>query len=210
MLSIIQLNYRHEKEATAILARAFKDDPLYLHVFKTPEQIALFTKYLYQKALNQKEMLIGSTMENQLNGVACVEKTRSRLTLSFIKPSFLFINYRFFSKLPWQTFRFFNQYGRIRNGQKPKEPHYCLNWLAVDPAVQGSGIGAKLLNYIHAFIDNDSTVKEILLNTENPRNIDYYKKFGYELRDRRAIGKVTIYSMARIQDKHIKAKLLDR
>ncbi len=196
-MSITQLNHKHENEAVQILAHAFKSDPLYLHNFKTTDQVILFARYLYQKGLNQKEMIVGCTRANQLIGVACIGKTRSQLTSSLLKPSFLFITYKCFTKFPRQAFGFFIQYMRYINRQRPKVPHYNINWLAVDPASQGSGVGTKLLKFIHSCADNDNSVKEIVLNTENQQNVDYYKKFGYTLKNIKTIGGVHIYSMGR-------------
>ena len=194
---VIRLDKSHEAGAVSILIRAFKKDPLFLHAFKTPEQAVIFATYLYQKAINQREILLGTGERNWLKGVANLEKRKIRFSLTLLKPSFLLLSYHCFRFLPKQSFRFFNRCMRFTTQQRPKGPHYYLNWIGVDPAAQGSGVGSKILAYIHQIVDTDHMVTGIGLDTENPGNVSYYEKFGYKATATANVEGVKIFTMFR-------------
>jgi ribosomal protein S18 acetylase RimI-like enzyme len=77
-------------------------------------------------------------------------------------------------------------FGRMRRGgalsdamerTHPQEPHFYLYFLAVDPALQGMGLGSRIL---------DATLKRIdemglpaYLENSNPRNTPLYKRAGF-------------------------------
>ena len=60
----------------------------------------------------------------------------------------------------------------------PKEPHWYLPLIGVDPAKQGQGCGVVLLRYALARIDQDRL--PAYLESTNPANISLYEKHGFE------------------------------
>jgi len=65
----------------------------------------------------------------------------------------------------------------------PRQPHWFLPLIAVDPICQGRGIGAALMK--HAVARCDETGAHAYLESSNPRNISLYERHGF-----RAIGEV--------------------
>ena len=81
-------------------------------------------------------------------------------------------------------------FGRMRQGDTlsdamerahPQEPHFYLYFLAVDPALQGMGLGSRIL---------DATLKRIdemglsaYLENSNPRNTRSYERAGFLARN---------------------------
>lgn len=65
------------------------------------------------------------------------------------------------------------------NRYHPREPHWYLVIMGVEPARQGQGIGSKLLGHTLALCDQDSTLA--YLESTNPKNIPLYKHYGFEL-----------------------------
>ena len=59
----------------------------------------------------------------------------------------------------------------------PKEPHWYLGLLGVDPAFQGKGLGGTLLN--KRILECDATHMPIYLETQKPENLPYYERFGF-------------------------------
>jgi ribosomal protein S18 acetylase RimI-like enzyme len=60
----------------------------------------------------------------------------------------------------------------------PKEPHWYLPLIAVDPAHQGRGIGNALMR--HALEQIDRERAPAYLESSNPRNISLYRRHGFE------------------------------
>jgi ribosomal protein S18 acetylase RimI-like enzyme len=60
----------------------------------------------------------------------------------------------------------------------PHEPHWYLPLIGVDPARQGQGIGAALLRHALARVDADGL--PAYLESSNPRNIELYRRHGFE------------------------------
>ncbi len=67
----------------------------------------------------------------------------------------------------------FEQMGRYH----PREPHWYLPLIGVDPAHQGKGYGSALMQ--HALIRCDRDKAVAYLESTNPRNIPLYERHGF-------------------------------
>ena len=75
-------------------------------------------------------------------------------------------------------------------------PHWYLMLLGTDPVLQGRGVGSQLLAPVLARADADGL--PTYLETQKERNIGYYRRHGFEVRDeisRR--GTPTVWTMWR-------------
>jgi GNAT superfamily N-acetyltransferase len=61
----------------------------------------------------------------------------------------------------------------------PREPHWYLPFIGVDPFHQGKGYGAALMK--HALIPCDRDHTPAYLESSNPKNIPLYERHGFEL-----------------------------
>ena len=61
----------------------------------------------------------------------------------------------------------------------PTHPHWYLPWLAVAPALQGRGLGARLLEHSLSIVDADGL--PAFLETPNPRTVPLYERHGFEV-----------------------------
>lgn len=61
----------------------------------------------------------------------------------------------------------------------PKEPHWYLPLIGVDPAWQGRGFGSALLRHALERCDRDEL--PAYLESSNPRNISLYQRHGFEI-----------------------------
>lgn len=69
----------------------------------------------------------------------------------------------------------------------PKEPHWYLPMIGVDPSQQGNGIGSKLMK--HALVACDRDNLPAYLESSNPKNISLYERHGFEV-----IGEIQVGS----------------
>lgn len=60
----------------------------------------------------------------------------------------------------------------------PQEPHWYLPLIGVDPAHQGQGHGDALMRHALAQCDDDRA--PAYLESSNPRNLPFYRRYGFE------------------------------
>jgi ribosomal protein S18 acetylase RimI-like enzyme len=60
----------------------------------------------------------------------------------------------------------------------PREPHWYLPLIGVDPARQGQRLGDKLM--AHALARCDAEQLPAYLESSNPRNLPFYQRHGFE------------------------------
>jgi ribosomal protein S18 acetylase RimI-like enzyme len=197
-MPIIQLTPHDEKRAVEILVNAFQKDPLYQHVLNNPDQTDIFATFLFRKALDQKEILLGYEDHGFLSGVASLSKAgQPGLSFAMFRPTFLALCFQCFRRLPLSSFVFFLRFMQFTSKAKAKTPHYDLNWIAVAPTAQGSGVGRNLLQAIHQVVDLDQEVIGIVLDTENENNIAFYEKYGYRILATTSLAGLPIWVMFR-------------
>ncbi len=64
---------------------------------------------------------------------------------------------------------------------RPSEPHFYLGILGVDPARQGGGLGAVLVEPVLDACDRGGFVAH--LESSNPRNLGFYERLGFVTTD---------------------------
>ena len=78
----------------------------------------------------------------------------------------------------------------------PKEPHWYLPMIGVDPFLQGKGFGSALMK--HTLIPCDRDNKFAFLESTNRRNVPLYERHGFEVLDKIQVGSSPIiYPMLR-------------
>jgi GNAT superfamily N-acetyltransferase len=74
----------------------------------------------------------------------------------------------------------------------PEEPHVHLGPIGVTPNAQGQGIGTMLMNRYIEHLKQERSAG--YLETDRPKNVEFYKKFGFVVRhEERLIGATTWY-----------------
>lgn len=68
----------------------------------------------------------------------------------------------------------FEQMGRYH----PREPHWFLPFIGIDPSRQGKGYGAALMKHALVACDRDHALA--YLESSNPKNIPLYERHGFE------------------------------
>jgi len=74
----------------------------------------------------------------------------------------------------------------------PDEPHLHLGPIGVAPETQGKGIGTALMNRYIEQLDQEHAPG--YLETDRPKNVDFYKRFGFVVQaEEQVIGTPTWY-----------------
>ena len=61
----------------------------------------------------------------------------------------------------------------------PTTPHWYLPWFGVDCAMQGNGLGSRLMSPCLEIVDRDHL--PAYLDSTNPRNVSFYQRHGFEV-----------------------------
>jgi ribosomal protein S18 acetylase RimI-like enzyme len=75
------------------------------------------------------------------------------------------------------SFRAFMKTGANGARLHPTYPHWFLETMGVDPGAQRKGIGRRLLERVLEIADSDRV--DCYLETADPANVDYYKRYGF-------------------------------
>jgi ribosomal protein S18 acetylase RimI-like enzyme len=85
--------------------------------------------------------------------------------------------------LGWSAFRRLKRYTKIKrklHSRHARNRHWYLLDLAVDPAHQGQGLAGTLLESALRRADSESI--DCYLETVNPKNVGFFEKYGFALR----------------------------
>ena len=163
--------------ASAVIARAFHDDPLTVHLYPDEQQRVRLNAVMFE-ALVRYDCLFGQV--DHLSGFTAVAtwvrpgemaETAERLVAAG------------FDDLPAEVplarlEAFFSTIAPAHRRAAP-EPHWYLRLLGVDPAHQGQGLGSILLT--HGLRRADETGQPCYLETFAERNVPFYLRHGFEL-----------------------------
>jgi len=69
------------------------------------------------------------------------------------------------------------RFGRAMDGSHPKEPHWYLKAIGVDPACQGRGVASALLRSRLSRCDQDG--QSAYLEASKPSGVQLYEHFGF-------------------------------
>ena len=72
------------------------------------------------------------------------------------------------------AFKMFKQFDQCH----PKEDHWYLPWIGVDPIYHGQGLGSLMLKEVLRIADEEGKIAH--LESSNPLNISLYKRHGFE------------------------------
>lgn len=75
------------------------------------------------------------------------------------------------------SFRAFMTTGANGARLHPRDPHWYLETMGVDPRVQRQGLGGRLLKPVLELADRDQV--DCYLETAEPRNAEYYARHGF-------------------------------
>ena len=171
------------KQAGDLIARAFHDYPFFTLVFPDTVERARCT-HLLQTAIARHLQRFGLTF--------CVGEPLSSVALLFPSDGDVFSAERLaqsghprmvesMGEETWARWRAtldtVYDYGEQQLERAMTEPHWVLEAIAVEPTLQGAGLGSALLDAVHARTDADG--RPVALLTHNPHTLPFYRRHGY-------------------------------
>jgi GNAT superfamily N-acetyltransferase len=175
-------------ECVSILADAFVTNPLHLSAFGNGrmDQNRLFFR------IGLRHMFIGQAFVALLDGAVCgyahfnaspyclpAPEEIPNAAATLLKP--------LGEAIP-QVIRWFSRWCHL----DPDEPHVHLGPIGVAPHLQGQGVGTALMRRYVEHLEQENAAG--YLETDRPKNVEFYKKFGFVvLREETLIGTPTWY-----------------
>jgi GNAT superfamily N-acetyltransferase len=184
-------------DSSAVLTRAFDDDPVFRHLYPTARRRRWSCRRFLQ-AIVRDGLPFGEVWAAVDNG--SVVGTAGWLPEGSYPPSRRRAARQMVAA--WQalltphTFRDGLRYLTETETLHPKEPHWYLAVIGVEPARQGEGLGGKLLaavlgrldeTGVPAYLETSTDVNIVqrgmpaYLETSKPENVTWYRHHGFEV-----------------------------
>jgi len=172
-------------EVAALMGRAFQDDPLFALACPDPGDRARWLPWLFRWS-TWKGFLFGQTLgtEEPLAGVTALigpgggEFTEADLARFCYGSGREVVGAEVWDRAVAVVNAAFEPLDAALHHAVP-EPHWYLDVIAVEPTLQGRGIGSRLLQAAGARADADGM--PIVLLTYQPKSLPLYQRYGYDV-----------------------------
>jgi ribosomal protein S18 acetylase RimI-like enzyme len=168
------------EDSSAVLARAFDDDPVFRYLYPAPRRRRWSTGSFLQ-AIVRDGLPFGEVWaavdDGAVVGIAgwlpegAYPPSRRRAVRQLVAA--------WQALLTPHTFRSGLRYLTETEKLHPKEPHWYLAVIGIEPARQGEGLGGKLLAAVLGRLD--ATGVPAYLETSTEANVAWYRHHGFEV-----------------------------
>jgi ribosomal protein S18 acetylase RimI-like enzyme len=176
-MEVVRLIPERLDEASAVLARAFHDDPAWSWVLPNPRRRAALLPWLFQTGFEVTEAQIWTT-PGDVRGIArWLPPGRPVVHVGPMLRALVATPLRVREATP----RFF-AYGRaveMMRADIVPEPHWYLAGIGVEPSDQRQGIGSALITPGLDAAREAGLPTALLTNSE--RNLSFYRRHGFEI-----------------------------
>ncbi len=179
--NLYKVRRRDIKKAVEVLTKAFDRDPLTQFMFPNDEtrqnRSSHYFKFIISYGLKFGEVYAPSP---KIEGLA-IWYLSDKYEMTMMK-QLRAGGMRLFMKLKKETIRRMLPLGRFSGEMHRKYGHFrhwYLSPIGVDPEYQGKGLGSLMIRTMLSRIDDEKL--PCLLETQNPTNVEIYKRFGFEV-----------------------------
>ena len=185
-------------QAARLVGRAMRDNPANVAVFRTQnaEHRSIAMGHFFVPVLGgiyQRGLVLGAFRSNGLVGICGMTRP------GFCRPGPI-EKVRVFPRAmsrnsigtPLRILHWVGEWAR----RDPAEPHWHLGPMAVEPSLQGQGIGTAMLNAFCALVDG--TCAFSYLETDKRENIRLYERFGFTVVESAEVLGVPNWFMSRV------------
>lgn len=189
-LAISELRQRDTREAARALSLAMVSCPIHLAVFQGgDEETRRVQEQMFDRLLRHYAGLVYvARLEGQVVGVLRMRACQGR-EASEPQAGDGDLQDTATRVAHWQA---------VWAQHDPKQPHWHLGPVGVPPAFQGSGIGTALMQ--HFCREVDARGAAAYLETDQSKNVRFYRKFGFQVIDEADIFDVKNYFMWRSEE----------
>ena len=176
-MEVVRLDPERLDEASAVLARAFQDDPAWGWVLPNARRRGALLPWLFQMGFEVTDAEIWTTPGAVLGIARWLPPGRPNVHVGPMLRALVATPVRVREATP----RFF-AYGRAVEAMRAEtvpEPHWYLAGIGVEPARQREGIGSALITPGLEAARSAGLPAALLTNSD--RNLSFYRRHGFEV-----------------------------
>lgn len=186
---MIKAEYKDKAIVTNILAVSFKNDPQvnwYLEESRNRNKLNILIDYVFEETIRKGEIYISE--DNMATALWNSEK-KEKFSLTYILRNLSFL-FRIGIK---STMRILKMNKLIYSQYPNNSRYYHLYLIGVLPEAQGKGLASSLMN--PKLAEKRENEIPVYLETANQKNVEIYKKKGFNIFNSIQTGNITTYFM---------------
>lgn len=180
-IQIVPLDTQHKDNIIEVLSTSFENYPLIeFFLENTPKDSSRgFWEYICDIALIHNGSLLGAFVDGKLQGVAFITPP-DRITDN-VEKLIAPLQEQLAIAIGEEAAMRMDEYSRLKDANKPSQPHFYINAVGVHPQSQGKGVGKALLSHVRAMSEQHPQSCGVGLDTQTEQNAAYYKRCGYHV-----------------------------
>ncbi|MNE08642.1 Acetyltransferase (GNAT) family protein [compost metagenome] len=191
MAEICLLDGGYSREARSLLYHAYRHEPTFAYLFEAERpgyehRVRATVRELVKQHFFQELPALGLLLDDRLIGIALIAPPQRRLGIT---ESWAW-RMRMLLSTGFRCTRRYLDYHEAVLACLPSGAVHVLPLLGVHPQFQGKHYGDQLLAALHNWCAEDTHSEGVVLDTGNPRYLEFYKRQGYEEIGQVAVGPV--------------------
>ena len=181
----------YSREARSLLYQAYRHEPTFRFIFDADrsgyeQRVRATVRELVKQHFRQDRPALGVLVNDRLVGIALIAPPVRRLDIT---DSWAW-QLRMVLSTGLRCTRRYLDYHQAVLACVPGDAVHMLPLLGIHPEFQGQHYGEQLLEAVHNWCAEDVSSEGVVLDTGNPRYLEFYKKQGYVEIGEVAVGPV--------------------
>lgn len=168
-------------DAADVLCESFYDYPVMRFALGTPDnydhQLRTLIHFFVMSRVFRKEVLLGVGEPGNLTAAATISYPDGRES----PPEMSALRETVWAELGSVARARYDAFGAACAQFQLDVPQTHLNMLGVRRSAQGTGLGRRLVDFVHQMSRDDASSTGVSLSTEDEANIAFYEHLGYKL-----------------------------
>ncbi|WP_137885707.1 N-acetyltransferase [Pseudomonas sp. 2FE] len=178
-------------EARSLLYHAYRHEPTFGYLFESErpgfdQRVRATMRELVQQHFAEELPAIGLLINDRLVALALIAPPQRRLDITESWGWRL----RMLLTTGLRCTKRYLEYHHAVLACLPPGPYHVLPLLGVHPEFQGQHLGEQLLEALHNWCAEDTGSQGVVLDTGNPRYLEFYQRQGYEEIGEVAVGPI--------------------
>jgi len=181
----------YSREARSLLYQAYRHEPTFAYLFEAErpgyeQRVRATVRERVKQHFLEDLPAIGLLVNDRLIGIALIAPPQRRLDIT---ESWVW-RMRMVLSTGFRCTRRYLEYQQAVLACLPSNSVHVLPLLGIHPQFQGQHYGEQLLMAVHNWCAEDPHSQGVVLDTGNPRYLEFYKRQGYEEIGEVAVGAI--------------------